>query len=102
MTWVNAVWLLSALLAAWLLYRLERKKGNHYTFVDVLLNHRTNRADINSHILLVMTLMAVWVCIDRSNDGKDVDTLVLGVLGIFVTGRVASKGIEMYKDKGRE
>jgi len=39
---------------------------------------------------LAMAGMSIWVIVDRSNDGKDVDTLLLGVLAIFVVGKTAT------------
>jgi hypothetical protein len=97
MTWVNALWLLTALMFIWMLYRMDRKRGNTYSFIDTLLDKKTGKADLYSHILWIMALMAIWVCIDRSNDGKDVDTLVLGVLGIFVTGRAVTAGVRAWR-----
>jgi hypothetical protein len=93
------LWAAGVLLVVLITLHLEGKKGNGYTFVDVLKNPVTGKADLNAHIVLWLALMCVWVIIDRSNDGKDVDTLVATVLGVFVLGRVAGKGIDAWKDK---
>ena len=95
------LWLVALLLMAWLLLRLDRKRGNNYNFVDILMNASTNKADLGAHVVFLLTLMSIWVIVDRSNDGKDVDNLVSTVLGILVLGRVAGRGIDAWKDKGQ-
>jgi hypothetical protein len=56
------------------------------------------RASVNNHILIGFALLSVWLVIMRSFDAantipESVDTLLLGVLGIFVVGRVAGQAV---------
>jgi len=89
LSFVNALWLIGALCFGWMMYRFNRDHRNHYNIVDILMGPN-DRASLTNHILLAMAGMSIWVVIDRSNDGKDVDTLLLGVLGIFVIGKTAT------------
>lgn len=75
-----------------LIWLVQRSK-HPFDIRDTLMDSKTGKASQYAIILWLMTGMAMWVCIDRSNDGKDVDTLVLGVLSIFVLGRAASSFI---------
>ena len=97
MTVVNGLWLIAVLLFVLLLTRFDRKRGNSYQFSDQLLDPVTGKASLTAHILWAMALMAIWVCIDRSIDGKDADTLVETVLGIFVLGRLGQRGIDAWR-----
>ena len=89
LTYINALWLIGALCFAWMMYRFNRNQANLYNMVDILMGPN-NRASMTNHILLAMAAMSIWVVIDRSNDGKDVDTLLLGVLAIFVVGKTTT------------
>ena len=85
------------LCALWFIVRAQRAEDHPYDLRDTLMDAATRKASLNAHILAVMALMATWVCIDRSNNGKDVDNLVLGVLGIFVLGRLGAQGIAAFR-----
>jgi hypothetical protein len=89
LSFVNGLWLVGALCFAWMMYRFNRSQRNRYNVVDILMGPN-DRASLTNHILLAMAGMSIWVIVDRSNDGKDVDTLLLGVLGIFVIGTTAA------------
>ena len=92
-SFVNALWLIGALCFAWMMYRFNATK-NKYNVVDILMGPN-NRASLTNHILLAMAGMSIWVIVDRSNDGKDVDTLLLGVLAIFVVGKTTTAVTEI-------
>ena len=77
-----------------MMYKFNKTKGNNYNIVDILMGPN-NRASLTNHILLAMAGMSIWVIVDRSNDGKDVDTLLLGVLSIFVLGKTATAVTEI-------
>lgn len=79
-----------------LVWSAQRSK-HAFDWKDMLMDPTTNKASLNAGILALMAMMALWVCVQRSSDGKDVDTLVLGVLGIFVTGRLGAQGIAAFK-----
>jgi hypothetical protein len=94
LTFVNALWLIGALCFAWMMYRFNANQKNRYNVVDILMGPN-NRASLTNHILLAMAGMSIWVIVDRSNDGKDVDTLLLGVLAIFVVGKTTTAVTEI-------
>jgi hypothetical protein len=96
---VNALWLLLALIFIWMLYRFQKNKANSFELVDLFVDHGDNRASLTNVIIFMMALMSIWVCIDRSNDGKDTDNLVLGVLGIFVLRQAIKIGADAYVKK---
>lgn len=86
---VNALLLILILGFLWMMYRFNRASGNTYNTIDILMGPG-NRASLTNHILLMFGLLSVWVVIDRELDGKDdVSTILLGVLGVFVTKQTA-------------
>ena len=89
LSFVNELWLIGALGFAWMMYRFQRDQKNRYNVVDLLMGPN-NRASLTNHILLAMAGMSIWVVVDRSNDGKEVDNLLLGVVAIFVVGKTAT------------
>ena len=90
MTWTHALLIAFAGYAAFVLHALHRA-DNSFDLRDLLLDHRTGRASVDNFVLLLMAAMSAWVVVDRSNQGKDVETLLLGVLGIFVVAREAKR-----------
>lgn len=94
MTFINALWFIGALSFGWMMYRFNRNRNNRYNVVDILIGP-SGKASLTNHILLAMAGMSIWVIVDRSNDGKDVDTLLLGVLSIFVLGKTATAVTEI-------
>ena len=90
MTWTHALLIAFAGYAAFVLHALHRA-DNAFDLRDLLLDHRTGRASVDNFVLLLMAAMSAWVVVDRSNQGKDVETLLLGVLGIFVVAREAKR-----------
>jgi len=94
LSFVNALWLIGALCFAWMMIRFNANQKNRYNVVDILMGPN-NRASLTNHILLSMAGMSIWVIVDRSNDGKDVDTLLLGVLAIFVVGKTTTAVTEI-------
>jgi hypothetical protein len=101
LTFVNALWLIGALSFGWMMYRFNRNRSNRYNIVDILMGPN-NRASLTNHILLAMAGMSIWVIVDRSNDGKDVDTLLLGVLAIFVVGKTTTAVTEIINKDAPE
>jgi hypothetical protein len=86
--------LLVALLALWTL----NQRTNDYHILDLFMEGEPKRASVNNHILIGFALLSVWLVIMRSFDyantiPESVDTLLLGVLGIFVVGRVAGQAV---------
>ena len=90
MTWTHALLIGLAIYSVVILHALHRA-DNSFDLRDLLLDHRTGRASVDNFVLLLMAAMSAWVVVDRSNQGRDVETLLLGVLGIFVVAREAKR-----------
>lgn len=97
LTWINALFLFGVIYAVFLLRRMHSDPDNTYDIRDVLLDHRTNRASVDSHILVGMAVLAGWSIVSMVIAGKEVENLLLGVLGIFIVGREAKRGINAWK-----
>ena len=81
------------ILALW----VAQKSHHPFDLRDVLMDPGTGKASLNALILSIMAALAIWVVIDRESDGRDdVTTLLLGVLGIFVTGRVGAQLVNKF------
>jgi len=89
--------LLLAMAALWFL----QLRQNDYDILDLFMEGEPRKASLNKHILIGSFLLAVWLVVMRSLDTFDtipanVDSLLLGVLGIFVVGRVGSHAVERF------
>ncbi len=82
LTLVNAALIVMILGFALLMYRFNRQNPR-YNIVDMLIGG-DGRASVSNHIQLALASLSVWVVVDRELDGKDVETILLGVLGVFV------------------
>ncbi len=79
--------------AAWLvvgLFSLHRKDTCGFEFEDLFLNDKC-KADSYKLILIVMAVLSVYSVLYLLEHDKPVETLLLGVLAIFVGGRAASQ-----------
>lgn len=98
-TLTNAVLIISALLMLLLLARWHADKKNPYDVRDLLLDHTTRKAGLDKHILLWFAGLSGWVVVTWTLEGKNVETLLLGVLGVFIVQRAASKAIDSFSSK---
>ena len=90
MTWTHALLIAFALYAAFVLHALHRD-DNNFDLRDLLLDHRTGRASVDNFVLLLMAGLAAWTVVDQANRDRNPETLLLGVLGIFVVAREAKR-----------
>lgn len=93
-----AFWILLGLVVALLVIWTAQLRRNDYSVLDLFMEGTPRKASVNKHILIGFALLSVWLIIMRSLDVADqipqsVDTLLLGVLGIFVLGRAAGQAI---------
>lgn len=87
-------WILLGLVIALLAIWTAQLRKNDYSVLDLFMEGIPRKASLNNHILIGFALLSVWLVIMRTLDAADtipesVDTLLLGVLGIFVLGRAA-------------
>lgn len=87
-THAYAVWLaLILVFFGVLIWRVQKDPEQPYDIVDILLDPVTRKASLDKHVLLLMTMLSAWVVVVLTLKDKPVETLLLGVLGIFVLQR---------------
>lgn len=86
--WLSLLLATVAVTAVVGLWRFHRSEGNLYDLWDLLMEH--GKADLSKHLVLAFAILSIWVIVRLTIDGKPVETLLLGCLGIFVVGRVVN------------
>lgn len=75
-----------------------QKSKHPFDIRDVLMDPTTNKASLNNCTLALFALLSMWLVVDRElRDLPGVDTILLGVLGIFVVGRGATQAVNAFK-----
>jgi hypothetical protein len=77
---VAGLWLVTQL------YRMHMDKENRFVLGDMIVDKR-GRADLYKLILIVMAGLSIYTVLKLLEGDKPVETLLLGVLAIFVGGR---------------
>jgi hypothetical protein len=77
---VAGLWLMTQL------YRMHRDEENRFLLSDMVMSPK-GRADLYKLIVIVMAGLSVFTVLKLLEAEKPVETLLLGVLGIFVGGR---------------
>jgi hypothetical protein len=75
------------------------KSDNPFRLVDLILEGDPPRASLNKLTLAIFALLSVWVVVIAAMDNKidpAVSALLLGVLGIFVVGRLGAQGVAQF------
>ena len=86
--WMNLFLASGFILLAVYLYRIHTGQSK-FSFDDLFLD-RYDRADLYKVILASMAVLSVWAVVKLLLSDKPIETLLLGVLGIFVGGRAVS------------
>lgn len=79
-----------------LLYRMHRDRANKFDALDLIMDQTNGRASADKLILLGFAILSGWVIVGYTNRGKDVETLLLGVLAVFILKRTADKAMDAY------
>jgi hypothetical protein len=95
-SWTNAALVIAALVVIFILGRWHADKKNPYDVRDLLLDQTTGKAGLDKHILLWFAGLSGWVVVTWTLDGKNVETLLLGVLAVFIVNRAANKAMDTY------
>jgi hypothetical protein len=98
-SWTNAALVVAAMVVIVILGRWHADKKNPYDVRDLLMDHTTGKAGLDKHILLWFAGLSGWVVVTWTLHDKNVETLLLGVLGIFIVQRTASKAIDSFAPK---
>jgi flagellar biogenesis protein FliO len=85
-TWSNMFLTLAFIFAIYLLYRLN-KDDARFDIADLFIDQGTQKASGSQIIVLSMAILSGWVVVTLTSRDKPVETILLGVLGIFVAGR---------------
>lgn len=81
--------ILLTLCAGWLvlgLYRMHLRDSNSFEIDDLFLD-RNGKADLYKVIIVVMAGLSVYAIMRLLDADKPIETVLLGVLAIFVSGR---------------
>ena len=90
-SWTNLILLVVAVYFIFSLWRWTQDKRNVYDVRDLLIDHNTNRASIDKHVVAGFSILSGWVVVTWTLEGKNVETMLLGVLGIFIIHRATNK-----------
>lgn len=85
-SWGNIFLTLAFVFAIYLLYRLN-KQDARFDVADLLIDQQTQKASGSQIIVLSMAVLSGWVVVTLTQHDKPVETILLGVLGIFVAGK---------------
>ena len=67
------------------LLRFHRSDDNRYDLWDMVMSE--GKADLNKHIVFSFAVLTIWTIMWMTTHDKNVETLLLGALGIFVASR---------------
>jgi hypothetical protein len=79
---------------------IHRSAQNTFDIADAFIGP-DGKASLDKLILAGMAGLAGWCVVKQANAGQPVETLLLGVLGIFVLQRVASGYTNAMKPPGQ-
>lgn len=94
--WMDILLAIAVAASMILLYRMHRDRTNKFDALDLIVDHGTGRASLDKLILLGFALLSGWVIVVLMNKGKEVETILLGVLAVFVLKRTADKAMDSY------
>jgi hypothetical protein len=88
--WLNVALIAGICYFGWLVYKFHTRSDNCFDVLDLLVNDQTRKADFSKISIIVFAALSVWTVVTLVQRDKPVTDLLLGVLGVFVVGRVAS------------
>jgi hypothetical protein len=94
--WLNILLAVFVAYVIFLLYRFHTDEDSDFDASDLLVDGNTGKASLDKFVVLGFALLSGWVVVHHELNGKDVETLLLGILGIFILQRSASKAIDAY------
>jgi len=95
-SYTNAALVVGFAVLLFVLWRWNHDTRNPYSVRDLLIDPGTGKASLDKHIVLGFAMLSGWVVVSRQLAGKEVETLLLGVLGIFILQRAASKAMDTF------
>lgn len=70
------------------IYRWQMREDNKYDVMEMLM--KDGRADLSAHLIVVFAGLSIWVVVQQALAKQPVTELLLGILAIFVGGKVVS------------
>lgn len=84
---------LTSMIIRWHLMPANKQR---YDFSDLLKDEVTKKASLPNLVLIFFAGLSGWVVVELVRRDKPVDTLLLGVLAVFVTNGLVKRGINAY------
>ena len=85
-----------AVLILVLLWRATKSPRHPFDWKDLLMDQATNKGSLNAVIIIVMAGISIVSVLTLLSWKSDPSNLLLGILGVFVTGRAVAQGINAF------
>lgn len=95
--WTNIVLAAVICYVLAILYRWHRDPNNVFDALDFVM--QDGHASLDKLVVLGFALLSGWVVVKHELDGNDVSALLLGILGIFILQRSATKAMDTFGPK---
>lgn len=80
------------------IYRWQMREDNTYDVMEMLM--KDGRADLSAHLIVVFAGLSVWVVVQQALAKQLSTELLLGILGIFVGGKVLGGFSDAMQKRG--
>lgn len=83
------------------MYRMD-KGSSDFALVDLVMEGAPPKASLNKLTIIVFAGLAVWVTVMSVLENRidpNVSTFIVGVLGIFVLGRVGNQAVDRFSSR---
>lgn len=96
--WVSVFMLVTFAFLVTLMIRwhLMPTSKQRYDFSDLFKDEITRRASLGNLIIIFFAVLSGWVVVQLVQRDKPVETLLLGVLAVFVANGLVKRGINAY------
>lgn len=95
--WRIVAFMCGGLVLVWVMYQWNAG-DTAYDVKDLLMTD--GKANLEKHIIAGFALLSIWVVVQQALANKPVETLLLGVLGIFVAKGAAENVAASLRKEG--
>jgi hypothetical protein len=78
------------------------KGGDTFNLKDMVTDQETGKASLDKIVVFFFSLLSAWVIVVFVLDGKNVETLLFGVLSIFILNKAATTVIDSNKNSSKK
>jgi hypothetical protein len=75
------------------------KGWSTFKLKDMLIDQETKKASLDKVVVFFFAILSAWVIVVFVLDGKNVETLLFGVLSVFVLNKAANALIDKNSSK---